>query len=207
MTSKTIPYLLLSIAVVVFIGIAFYLVAGVDVLPFESQDLSQSVLPKPVSAKEVMPPFMAPESEDTLPADSAEEAESIESGESSTEQDEEQQKVSETPPGATEKPKLQPAVHFVSIGANVFIPNLITIKVGDTVRWANNDTQLHWPASDPHPTHTGVYDFDPLADLLPGEAFSYTFTQEGAFGYHDHTQAVIKDKATITGVVRVLPRE
>ena len=207
MKSKTIPYLLLSIAVVVFIVIAFYFLAGVDVLPFESQDSSQSVLPKPASAKEVVSPFVAPESEDTSSADSAEEAESIESGESSTEQDEERQKVSETPPVATEKPEPQPMVHLVSIEANVFIPNLITIKVGDTVRWVNNDTKLHWPASDPHPTHTGVYDLDPLADLSPGEAFSYTFTQEGAFGYHDHTQAVIKDKATITGVVRVLPRE
>lgn len=105
------------------------------------------------------------------------------------------------------KPKTKSTTHMVSIGASNFVPQLLTTYVGDKVCWVNNDSQLHWPASDPHPTHTGLSDFDPLADLLPGETFCYTFREPGAASYHDHTQAVINDVATITGGVRVLPRE
>lgn len=117
--------------------------------------------------------------------------------------------VSETtqPSEPAPKPKTKLTTYTVSIGASSFVPQLLTIHAGDKVCWVNNDTQLHWPASDPHPTHTGFPDLDPLADLLPGETFCYTFTQLGVVSYHDHTQAVINDVATITGGVRILARE
>lgn len=105
------------------------------------------------------------------------------------------------------KPKTRSSTHTVSIGSSSFVPQLLTIYAGDKVCWVNNDTQLHWPASDPHPTHTGLPDFDPLADLLPGETFCYTFKELGVISYHDHTQAVINDVATITGGIRVVLRE
>jgi plastocyanin len=109
-------------------------------------------------------------------------------------------------PAAEPEPEDGAKTHIVSIESSGFTPKLITITVGDTVRWVNNNSKLHWPASDPHPTHTGLSDFDPFADLLPGETFSYTFKTGGAFSYHDHTQAVVEDVATLTGVVRVLEK-
>jgi len=101
----------------------------------------------------------------------------------------------------------QPREYTVSVDSDGFHPDFITINVGDTVRWVNNDTGLHWPSADPHPTHTDLLEFDPLADLLPGEFYLYTFTEAGAIGYHDHTAALEKDEATITGTIRVLSKE
>lgn len=100
--------------------------------------------------------------------------------------------------------ELPPQIYTVSIEAGGFNPRIAVIKAGDTVRWVNNDSKLHWPASDPHPTHTGLAGFDPLADLRPGESFSFKFNDPGIYGYHDHTQAVVSGIATLTGIVRVL---
>lgn len=100
-----------------------------------------------------------------------------------------------------------PTTHIVSItAAEGFNPRIVVIKQGDTVRWINNDTKLHWPASDPHPTHTGLSGFDPLADILPKESYSFTFGKPGIYGYHDHTQAVVDGLATLIGIVRVLEK-
>ena len=68
------------------------------------------------------------------------------------------------------------------------------IKTGDTVKWINNDTAPHWPASAAHPTHT-VYPelggcigskFDACKGLANGEPFMFTFTHKGSWKYHDH---------------------
>ncbi len=97
--------------------------------------------------------------------------------------------------------------HIISMDRDGFNARTLVIIAGDTVKWVNNDTRLHWPASDPHPTHTGLSGFDPLADLLPGESFSFTFNSPGVYGYHDHTLAVVAGIATLTGVIRVLPSQ
>lgn len=98
----------------------------------------------------------------------------------------------------------QPKLHIVSLEADQFMPKFLTITVGDTVRFVNNDNALHWPSADPHPTHTSLPEFDPLADLSPGEFFDFTFQGVGAVGYHDHTAALEEDETTITGTIRVL---
>ena len=105
---------------------------------------------------------------------------------------------------AVPKPENKTKVHQVSIEKNKFIPETITIKIGETVTWNNNDDELHWPASDPHPTHTGVIDFDVGSDLAKGEYYSYTFRRVGDFLYHDHTAAVVNDTATMVGVIKVV---
>lgn len=102
------------------------------------------------------------------------------------------------------KPKPKPKLHVVFVKDDHFDPRIITINIGDTVRWINNGTKLYWPSADPHPTHSALPEFDPLADLSPGESYDFTFTQVGVIPYHDHTQAVIDDVATITGTVVIL---
>ena len=87
--------------------------------------------------------------------------------------------------------------------ADGFSPQTIAIASGDTVEWINLDSALHWPASDPHPTHTGVPEFDARGDLSQGESYSFTFAEVGNFIYHDHTLAREDDPVVFTGIVTV----
>lgn len=74
----------------------------------------------------------------------------------------------------------------VTITANGFSPDNITIKAGDTVTWINSDTQNHQVASDPHPIHTLYPPLNNVGLLQPGEQKSLTFPDSGTHGYHDH---------------------
>ncbi len=76
-----------------------------------------------------------------------------------------------------------------------FDPSELTIPVGTTVVFLNNGQAPHWPASDPHPTHTDLSAFDAKKGLATGESFSYTFTEAGTYGIHDHLNP--KAKGTI----------
>lgn len=59
-------------------------------------------------------------------------------------------------------------------GAN-FVPETVTISVGDTVRWTNNDDSTHTTTSD-----SGLWD----TTLDRGQSYSQTFTTAGTFNYH-----------------------
>src|SRR5215213_806361 len=71
------------------------------------------------------------------------------------------------------------AVSIVGNSAgNSYIPNLIEIKVGDTVTWINSDSSPH--------TVTSLSSNDSNFDsgvLRNGEAFSFTFDKEGQYSY------------------------
>ena len=79
-----------------------------------------------------------------------------------------------------------PQVIEVKITASGFYPSTVTIKKGDYVQFVNTDTAAHWPASDPHPTHTDYPGFDALKGLANGETYRFQFNKAGAWGYHDH---------------------
>jgi plastocyanin len=64
----------------------------------------------------------------------------------------------------------------VTIKGFAFTPGTLTIKVGTTVKWTNQDSVAHTVTSD-----TGLFD---SGDLAAGDTFSYTFTQAGTFAYH-----------------------
>jgi len=63
----------------------------------------------------------------------------------------------------------------VSIENNIFIPNPLTISVGENVTWINNEPYEHDVVSD-----TGLFKSPKMAT---GEKYSYTFTKEGTFTY------------------------
>lgn len=65
----------------------------------------------------------------------------------------------------------------------------ITVSVGDTVRFLNNDNNFHWPASGPHPTHQICLGFDSLKGLANGETYSFTFQETKECPFHDHLNA------------------
>ncbi len=79
-----------------------------------------------------------------------------------------------------------PSVVTVSIDDEAFMPATLTVKAGTTVTFVNNGQALHWPASNPHPIHTGMPGFDSRKGLATGETYSFTFTKAGTFGMHDH---------------------
>ncbi|MEK9179827.1 MAG: hypothetical protein AAB897_00205 [Patescibacteria group bacterium] len=65
-------------------------------------------------------------------------------------------------------------------------PANLTVHVGDTVTFINEDDDLRWPGSDPHPTHSALPLFDALGGISTGQSFSYTFKAAGVVGWHDH---------------------
>ncbi len=69
-----------------------------------------------------------------------------------------------------------PATPEVEIKGFAFSPGTLTIKVGTTVKWTNQDSVAHTVTSD-----TGLFD---SGDLAAGDTFSFTFTQAGTFAYH-----------------------
>lgn len=70
--------------------------------------------------------------------------------------------------------------------SGIFEPSTLTIKAGETVTWVNNTTDPFWPASDNHPTHQLLSEFDARKPLSPDEAYSYTFNTAGSWTFHDH---------------------
>lgn len=74
----------------------------------------------------------------------------------------------------------------VAMTKDGFMPNKATIRKGDTVKFVNEDVQDRWPASNIHPTHDIYPEFDPQRALKLGESWSFTFTKEGIWRYHDH---------------------
>ena len=87
--------------------------------------------------------------------------------------------------------------HVISMESSGFNPTSITIAKGDTVTWVNNDTKGHRPASSRHPIHSDLPGFDSLNAVAPGDSYSFTFTQVGSWGFHDHL------KFTDGGIINV----
>lgn len=64
----------------------------------------------------------------------------------------------------------------VTIASYAFNPTPVTIQVGDTVKWTNNDGVTHTVTS-----NTSVFNSGSIPN---GGTFSYTFTTAGTYGYH-----------------------
>lgn len=80
------------------------------------------------------------------------------------------------------------ATFTVSIAKTGFTPSAVTIAVGDTVTWRNDDSTSHQIAS----KSAGFT--SPL--IKPGETFSFTYKDAGRFSYQDET--VKRNKGTVT---------
>ena len=76
----------------------------------------------------------------------------------------------------------------VSITSAGFAPSALTIAVGDTVTWKNDDTTSHQVVS------KGAGFSSPL--IKPGESFSFTYREAGRFAYQD--EVVKKNRGTVT---------
>jgi len=64
----------------------------------------------------------------------------------------------------------------VDISGFAFVPSTLTVSVGTTVTWTNNDSSSHTIASNDNLFQSGT--------LAKGATFSHTFGQKGTFNYH-----------------------
>lgn len=77
----------------------------------------------------------------------------------------------------------------ISIANLAFSKPALTVAVGTTVTWMNNDNVTHTVTSD-----NGTFD---SGNLNPGSSFSYTFNTAGTYSYH------CKIHTYMTGVITV----
>tara|TARA_B100000315_G_C14574219_1_gene587149 strand:+ start:517 stop:1131 length:615 start_codon:yes stop_codon:yes gene_type:complete len=66
-------------------------------------------------------------------------------------------------------------VFDVEISGFTFLPNVLEVQVGDTVKWTNNDSSPH--------TATALDDSWDTGTLNQGESFMIQFGMEGSFDY------------------------
>lgn len=91
----------------------------------------------------------------------------------------------------------QPQTVTLTFANGTVTPNNVTIRVGDTVKFVNNDSALRWPASGPHPTHTTCSGFDALSGLKLGESYSFTFNMAKTCPWHDHLKPSINGQIVV----------
>jgi amicyanin len=83
------------------------------------------------------------------------------------------------------------ATNSVTIQDFAYSPKHITVKVGTTVTWTNQDSVKHNVVSDADDGPDG-----PL--LAKGETYNYTFKKAGSFDYHCDPHPYMKGTVTVT---------
>ncbi len=78
----------------------------------------------------------------------------------------------------------------VAITKAAFVPNAVTVQVGDTVTFTNSDTVNHQVISQAAPFSSPI--------LKPGETFSFTFQRAGKFNYEDALVKNLKGSVTVS---------
>lgn len=91
-------------------------------------------------------------------------------------------------------------VVIVHVNEEGFEPDRVNVKTGTEVFFENVGDGEHWPASNDHPSHT-LYDgtslkehcfskthssFDACKSMKNEETWSFIFTKNGIYDYHDH---------------------
>ena len=79
-------------------------------------------------------------------------------------------------------------ITLTSAGAS---PRTVTIAVGQTVTFINNDNRSHEMASDPHPQHGSCPSMESgLGTIAAGQTkVTHNFANAGTCGFHDHLDA------------------
>jgi plastocyanin len=86
----------------------------------------------------------------------------------------------------------------ITIGTTSAVsPSTVTISVGQSVTFTNNDTRSHDMESDPHPAHTDCPSIGNVGLLQPGQSkTTFGFASAGSCGFHDHNNS---DSAGLKG--------
>lgn len=76
-----------------------------------------------------------------------------------------------------------PEVMVVTYTTAGFEPKNITVSKGQIVRFVNEGTGKMWVASDEHPSHKILPEFDQLSI---GDSYEFKFETTGTWKYHNH---------------------
>lgn len=79
----------------------------------------------------------------------------------------------------------------VNIKDNSFVPSTLTVPLGATVEWHNQDAVQHTVTSDQGSFDSGV--------LMPGKKFAFKFNAPGSFGYHCGIHSGMQGTITVKG--------
>ena len=85
----------------------------------------------------------------------------------------------------------------VDIRSSGFSVAEVSIKIGQTVRWHNRDTNPHRIVSDPHPTHSDCIGLD-SPELQTDQSYGFTFTKPGTWVVHDEFIPTNKSRIIVT---------
>ena len=83
----------------------------------------------------------------------------------------------------------QNQIHVITYTESGFKPSTLTITSGDTVRFVNKTNNSMWVASDNHPLHLLLPELDQHGTVGVDEAYEFTFTKTGTWGFHNHVSA------------------
>ena len=84
--------------------------------------------------------------------------------------------VTSAPAPATGTQNVSIVVNSQGLGSQAYRPNPLTVAIGTTVRWTNDDSIPHTSTS-----NTGVWS---SGTLSPGDHFDFMFQAAGTFTYH-----------------------
>lgn len=84
-----------------------------------------------------------------------------------------------------------PTTATVTVMSGAFSPNAVTISVGSTVMWMNQDSGTHSVVADNGAFSSGA--------LAAGTQYSYMFPSAGTFMYHDGSNANMVGTVTVSG--------
>ncbi|MBI4147999.1 cupredoxin family copper-binding protein [Candidatus Woesearchaeota archaeon] len=84
-----------------------------------------------------------------------------------------------------------PGANAVTIQNFRFSPNIMTINVGDSITWTNQDDALHTVS-----TTDGPESFD-SGNLAKGQTFRKTFTKAGSYSYQCNNHPSMKGSITV----------
>lgn len=81
----------------------------------------------------------------------------------------------------------------VTISNFLFNSSKLTVKVGTTVTWTNNDSVAHTVTADAASSDA------PASELLnKGDTYSFTFTKAGSYAYHCEPHPSMKGTVVVT---------
>lgn len=101
--------------------------------------------------------------------------------------------TAKTEPGVTEAQTV-----IITYTDSGFSQSEVAINPGDSVVFKNESSRSFWPASDPHPVHTELSEFDSRTAVPSGQSYTMTFAQSGRWGFHNH----LNSSETGTVIVR-----
>jgi plastocyanin len=96
----------------------------------------------------------------------------------------------DSPTGPSGSGSPGPSGATITIGSNGAVsPADVTINVGQSVTFVNNDSRGHQIASNPHPAHSDCPAINALATIAAGQTkLTNALTAAGACGFHDHDE-------------------